>query len=421
MRKTRKILLLALAVAAALAATALPAAPSLAATSEALGVWTSNGTGGWSFQNVTAAVGGTSITGEAKPIIDGHGVIHVYASSPSGDLLEFIQGQPGQWTVTDLSSLVGGATIATDPTPLLLHGSAGVDIQVFALNSAGHLLSFVEGNNNPGVWSVYDLTALSGSTATLPSTFTFAGPNPSPSSVGAIQVGNDLHIYAIDNNLSLHDFVKTPTSNWVDVNLSAIACCPPQPNGQVSANGVPAPFAYGGNSIQITALDFIHNSRMGTFVEGVQPDGSLTGSPAFYDIGAPASSPSFQSVDTVGNPLVFGANNQDVGVFSEDSAIGRIVEFFKAPTANWTTDVVGQVGPPGGGVAALLAGGQTKIFAMDQNDQLQMFTSPTPVSGEGPGPWSNVNITEATGAGTVSVPNALFIPQTGQTMVFSGH
>ncbi len=410
MGRTRKMVPLSLAVVAALAAMALSAAPAQAA-SESLGVWTSNGAGGWSFQNVTAAVGGTSISGQAKPIIDGHGIIHVYASSPSGDLLEFIQGQPGQWTVTDLSSLVGGATIATDPTPLLLAGSAGVDVQVFALNSAGHLLSFVEGNSNPGVWQVFDLTALSGSTATL------AGD------VGAIQVGNDLHIYAI-GNAALHDFVKAPTSNWMDVNLSAITG--QQVTGVATSNvGVtsacPVPFAYGGNSIQITALDGVHASDMDVFVEGVQPDGSLTGSFSDYDIGQLMRGPNnlnpYISVASSGSPLLFGPANGIVGIYTNNGA-GTVSELFKTSGGPWLGRGVGQAAVPDSGVAALLAGGRIDIFAIDTADQLQLFT--TPITND-PGPFANVDVTTASGAAITSVPNALFVPQTGQTMVFGGH
>jgi hypothetical protein len=208
---------------------------------------------------------------------------------------------------------------ATPVSALYLGGSLP-STQVFALSTGGQLLSFTalgDGPGNGSNWSVFNLSAISGSGANLTT-----GPQ-------AIAFGSTVHVYATDSNKHLHDFYKTLSGNWQDIDLT-------NQTGFHSIFG--EPYAYGGNSIQIATTS--SGGDLLTVVQTVRPDGTLVaGTPSVTDITQQSGRTEFPRGTP--KPVVTGDNT--VNIFVDDTH-GNLVDFSKTPTGQWQTAVVANVG-----------------------------------------------------------------------------
>jgi streptogramin lyase len=351
-------------------------------TPQQLGMFQRQPDGSWTFENISAVAAAPQLQGRPVPVVDGHGVVHVYARTANNHLVEFTQGGGGSFSLFDISAFVGNVPITSEPSPITLNGSAGVDIQVFATSSSGQLLSFVEGNTNPGNWAVFNISSFSGSTATI--------GKPTVD-----QFGNDLHVYATDTGHHLHDFVKAPTTNWQDMDLSSAV----NPSNPVLALGDAQPYNYGGNSIQtaVTSAPASGASHVLTFVEGVNPDGSLTGLFQVFDVTVAAGQDNSNGdpvPQTAPRPLVFGSNNPpNVGIFVEDRA-GLPVEYFKQPSpSQWMVVDVASVA--GSGPAPLQTPAGLFVYRVDSSGHLFQYSNS--VAGAGSPNWSVFDVTNGAG------------------------
>jgi hypothetical protein len=244
-------------------------------------------------------------------LVDGTFANHVYSMDQNGHLIESFQSViGGSWQVHDITQIVNGTTIASEPIPILLQNTPA-DIQIFALGGNGHLLSFVT-TNNTFTYQVFDLTSLSGSIATLIN-------SPAP-----IQFASTVHVFVTDSLHRLHDFVKPVSTNWQDVNFSTLL------RGQIGV--APSPYAYGGNSIQIDAVAGVTQGDLVTFVQLVNSDGTRSGSPSVFDVTTMAHGTQIASLP---RPLVVN-NGADVAIFADD-VNAALVQYFKAPSPSpWT-------------------------------------------------------------------------------------
>ncbi len=244
-------------------------------------------------------------------LVDGTFANHVYSMDQNGHLIESFQSViGGSWQVIDVTQRVNGTLIASEPIPLHLQNTPA-DIQIFALAPNGHLLSFVT-TNNTFTYSVFDLTSSSGSTATLIN-------NPAP-----IQFGSTVHVFVTDNRLQLHDFYKPFSTNWQDLNFTSLT------KGHLGV--APAPYAYGGNSIQVAAVSGNGQGDLVSFVQLVNSDGTRSGLPSWFDLTAAAGG---TQVASLPRPLLVSSTLADVAIFADD-VNGHIVEYFKAPSpAQW--------------------------------------------------------------------------------------
>ena len=135
---------------------------------------TSGGT--WGFSDLAQTTGGPTITGRPSPVVVGS-TIHVYARTESGDLGEF--AYTGSWGYSDLTSVSGGPTIGGDPGAVLYGVSV---IHVYTEATTGHLTEFVNDGQGGREWNDYDLTQGAGGTT--------VGGDPSP-----LVYGVTVHVY----------------------------------------------------------------------------------------------------------------------------------------------------------------------------------------------------------------------------------
>ena len=158
-------------------------------------------------------------------MVDATGATHVYSVDVNSHLLEFFQSRyrSSGWTTTDISAQTG--LLVKGPPNGMFFG--GTDIQVYAV-SGFQLIAFVT-TGNSHAYQVFNLTNLSSHNNYC---LLFTMPMP-------ILVGTTVHIYLPDVQENLHDYQKTITGQWQDVNLGS---------GLVGV-----PYAFGGNSIQLAA------------------------------------------------------------------------------------------------------------------------------------------------------------------------
>ncbi|HXX91390.1 MAG TPA: hypothetical protein VEI83_14320 [Acidimicrobiales bacterium] len=118
----------------------------------------------WNAYDLSAgAAGGGAVAGEPTATLAFDYLVHVYARTPAGHLVEYVDNDVGGhlWNVYDLSIGAGGATpVAADPTSVL---SVADDlVHVYATTPGGHLVEYVNDNANGHPWNVYDLSAGAG-------------------------------------------------------------------------------------------------------------------------------------------------------------------------------------------------------------------------------------------------------------------
>ena len=179
-----------IATLSALLITVVPADPVHAAgvlpgTSAPLQEFVNDGFAGrtWNAYNQTETSGGPTISG--RPSAIGYGpTVHVYARAADGDLNEFINDGSGAhlWDAYDLTQITGGPTIAADPDAAFY----GPIVHVYAESSSGDLIEYVNDGSGAHLWNFYDLTQVAngpslGGDPTPPSTGRWTGSSPAAS------------------------------------------------------------------------------------------------------------------------------------------------------------------------------------------------------------------------------------------------
>lgn len=168
--------------------------------------WWGNDEIGWNLQNLTNVVGGQTIASNPVSYND-NGTQHVFARDSNGHLREWWWTAELGWHLEDLTEKVGGTTIVGDPfyynekiydystTPY----KSKTRQHVFARGSNGHLLQWWW-TAELG-WNLEDLTNVVGGQ-------TIAG-NPV-----SIYVNDTLHVFARDSNGHLREWWWTEKLGW---------------------------------------------------------------------------------------------------------------------------------------------------------------------------------------------------------------
>jgi hypothetical protein len=151
----------------------------------------------WNAYNLTQITGGPTIAADPDAAFFG-AVVHVYAESPSGDLIEFVNDGAGGrlWNSYDLTQIASGPTIIGDPTPLV---TATTD-RIFARDASGNLTEYTNDGAGGQLWNAYNLTQLSMGVPIA------ADPNP-------VVLGSVVHIYAPTSNGDLIEFADDGANN----------------------------------------------------------------------------------------------------------------------------------------------------------------------------------------------------------------
>jgi len=119
----------------------------------------------WSMYDLTVQAGSTTGLGGAPDAVydAAQGLLHVYAQSANGDLLEYVNDGLGghPWNVYDLSVFAGGgASIVGEPSAVY---DAGQDlIHVYVQSANNHLVEYLSDHAAGHVWNAYDLSVLAG-------------------------------------------------------------------------------------------------------------------------------------------------------------------------------------------------------------------------------------------------------------------
>jgi hypothetical protein len=275
--------------------------------------WVNLGPSSWG----TAPISSPTICTNPRAVVDATGATHVYAVDVNSHLLEFFQSRLGAgWTTTDISAQLG-INIQGAPNPMFF---GGTDIQVYVVANF-QLLSLVT-TGNSHVFQFFNLTNSSGSKIGVFE----AMPMP-------ILVGTTVHIYLLNLQAQLQDYVKPINGPWQDVNLSLIT-------GLLTGNATP--YAFGGNSIQIATPENPGNDLL-TFIEPVNPAGTIAGSISVFDLTSIAHG---TTVTQFPSPLTVGPGNSDVVIFSGDSR-GNLVEYFKTQPTQWVERSLAVLGSGG--------------------------------------------------------------------------
>jgi len=274
--------------------------------------------------NQVSALPGMATSPTAVGHNNGDHAAHAFSVDPDGHLWDSFTSDAlsgNSFTVTDISSQTGATVLAAAPVGALYLGGNNPSTQVFALSPSGALLSFTtlgDGQASGNTWQVFNLSSFSNSSAIL-------ATNPAP-----IQFGSTVHVYATDTAQHLHDFYKTLTGNWQDIDLTG-------------ETGVPSsraqPYAYGGNSIQTVTTSSAGDLL--TVIQTVNPDGTIdfSTSPGVFDI-TQLSGGSERASGTP-RPVVTGDNT--VNIFVDDTG-NRLVDFTKAPSGPWQVSTIATVG-----------------------------------------------------------------------------
>ena len=254
---------------------------------------------------------------------NGDQAVHAFNVDANGSLWDSFStnpfSSPATWTRTNISSLTGAAVSTAVSVGALYLGGSLPSTQVWALSPAGHLLSFTT-TSDGGNWQVFDLTGFSGSRAVLTT-----APHP-------IAFGSTVHVYATDNNKHLHDFYKTVSDNWRDIDLTNTTTGAPH-----AIFGVP--FAYGGNSIQTVSTSA--SGDLEIFIQTVFSDGTINFNvrPSAFDITQLSGDTEFPFGTS--SPVVTG--NSTVNIFVDDTN-SNLVDFTKTPTGPWQVSTVASLG-----------------------------------------------------------------------------
>jgi CSLREA domain-containing protein len=344
--------------------------------------------GSWTGQAVSEA----EFCSDFHALLDGTGATHVYALNNVSHLVELFQPSVGAaFQRIDVSAATGTAVSGIPNNLLLANTSQGID--VFAL-SGGHLMLFATSGNSH-TYQVSDVSALAGGSTSL------------KGASSPIEFGSTVHVYVADSGGSLHDFVKTASAQWQDVNLSA--------QFGNSPGTAPAVFAYGGNSLQVMATGA--GNHLVLFVESVNADGTISGFQFHGDLTSMAGYPSgVCSSSAIPAVFLVGPQGNDVSSWLSDGN-GKLVDYVKPPTTNWT--VQNATTPEPGGCTSPTAlyfsnqgaNGTVKVFVQSSSSQLVEYTG-DPVTGA----VSGANVASAVSSDAVALFNGQVFPSPQGTM-----
>jgi peptidoglycan/xylan/chitin deacetylase (PgdA/CDA1 family) len=173
----------------------------------------------WNAYDLSAAATGGQVSGTTSAVYyPVQNLVHVYVRGSNGDLVEYVDdNQNGRvWNAYDLSASTGGGAIANSPD-VLYNSSLGL-IHVYAQNTNGDLMEYVNDNQNGRVWNAYDLSVDAGSgkfVAGVPDALYFT-PN------------GTIHIYVRGANNDLVEFVNDELGGriWNAYDVSQVAYGP---------------------------------------------------------------------------------------------------------------------------------------------------------------------------------------------------
>ena len=146
----------------------------------------------------TAINGGPVGSDPAALLYDGS-VVHVYVSSASGDLVEYVNDNAGghPWNAYDQTQGAGnGVQMSGDPAAVVY----GPIVHVYVRSASGDLVEFVNDNASGHLWNAYDQTQYAGGGVQI------AG-DPA-----AVVYGTIVHVYVRSNSDHLVEFVNDNAS-----------------------------------------------------------------------------------------------------------------------------------------------------------------------------------------------------------------
>lgn len=202
----------------------------------------------WDAYDLSQITGGPAIAADPDAAFYGP-IVHVYAESSSGDLIEFVNDGSGAhlWNFYDLTEITSGPTLGGDPTPSI---NGPVD-RIFARGVNGDLVEFVNDGVGGRLWNSYDITQLSHSTGVAGS------PNP-------VIVGSTVEVFAPAANGDLIEFASpTSAETWSAYDLTSSTEGP-------TVAGRPSPVVLG-NVVEVFA-----RGTKGVLTEYTSNNGSWT-------------------------------------------------------------------------------------------------------------------------------------------------
>jgi hypothetical protein len=182
--------------------------------------------GTWTATDLSQVAGGQTIGGDPQGVLYGTSSIHVYATTASGDLVEFVNDGAGgrSWNSYDLTVAADGPQVTGRPSPIAYGATVHVDVAA----SNGDLVEFDNDGTNHRLWNAYDLTVASGGPRVV--------GDPSAVRYGAISV----HVYAESSKGDLVEFVNDDAGGrlWNSYDQS-------QTVGGLQISGDPSAAVYG--------------------------------------------------------------------------------------------------------------------------------------------------------------------------------
>jgi hypothetical protein len=172
----------------------------------------------WSSYDLTSEAGSTTGLGGAPDAVydAAQGLLHVYAVSSGGDLLEYVNdGADGRpWNVYDLSFVSGGGGQVTG-TPSAVYDAGQDLIHVYVESASGDLVEYLSDHAFGNVWNAYDLSVAAGN------------GSPVAGSPGALyRAGQDMiHVYVQSASGDMIEYISDHAWGrvWNAYDLSATA------------------------------------------------------------------------------------------------------------------------------------------------------------------------------------------------------
>jgi len=114
----------------------------------------------WNAWDLSAGASDGGTVGDSPDAIEGYpdGLLHVLVQGPGGALMEYVNGNVGGqlWNAWDLSAgASGGGGVSGKPSVMEDGGSL---LHVYAQGPGGHLVEYVDGNVGGHLWNAWDLS-----------------------------------------------------------------------------------------------------------------------------------------------------------------------------------------------------------------------------------------------------------------------
>ncbi|HUC36051.1 MAG TPA: CHAP domain-containing protein [Acidimicrobiales bacterium] len=179
------------------------------------------------YDQTQGAGGGVQIEGDPAAVVDG-AVVHVYAGSATGDLVEFVNDDlhGHLWNTYDHTTDAGGGVqLVGDPAAVLY----GPVVHVYVRSLSDHLVEFVNDDAGGHLWNAYDQTDYAG-----------GGTDISTDPSAILYGGSQVHVYVGGPSSGLADNVVA-LAETQDQYDGAVVESPPDSN----CNGYTAYFGRG--------------------------------------------------------------------------------------------------------------------------------------------------------------------------------